>query len=267
MATALDISGRRALGLGMVLCFALGCASGSSGGGGSAPAADEAAHGGGGAAAPSGGGTETGGAGGANAESGAAAGTAAPPDDSDGTPNSGAVPPPPSGVMPPPAGTFTPGAELDPDAKFEWPEWHPDAADVCQAGTYTGTYECTFTDTSGAFVVQLTGPVSLTFVKSMDGEFLEISNGRFDAVANLIIGATASIVGRLDCTTLMLNAMAVDGMWSIGDPDFPLIPGGALEGDITGTLDSSSGELSGEWTFGDPMLGACPGTWSVRYQP
>jgi hypothetical protein len=109
--------------------------------------------------------------------------------------------------------------------------------------------------------------VSLTFEQSADGEFLEITDGDFAAVANLVIGARAQIRGRLDCNTLMLNAMAVDGQWAIGDPDLPLLPGGGLEGQITGTLDPATGTLAGEWTFGDPAFGSCPGTWSVVFVP
>jgi hypothetical protein len=158
--------------------------------------------------------------------------------------------------------------ELDDSAEFDWPETPPGGGGDCEAGTYIGTFGCTFTDNSGfGIVIELTGPVSLTFVKSQDGEFLEITDGDFEAVANLFVGARAQIQGRLDCSSHMLDAMAVNGEWAIGDPDFPLIPGGTLEGAITGTLDPSTGTLQGQWTFGDPTFGACPGTWSVTYAP
>jgi hypothetical protein len=65
----------------------------------------------------------------------------------------------------------------------------------------------------------------------------------------------------------MLAAMAVDGAWSVGDPNDPVIPGGTLSGDISGTLDPMSGTLAGQWNFGDPAFGACPGTWSVMHTP
>jgi hypothetical protein len=167
-----------------------------------------------------------------------------------------------------PAGTFKPRAALDPNVKFEWPESSPGDGSQCQAGTYTGTFDCMFMDASGAVPgVEVSGPVSLTFTKSMDGEFLEISDGLFEAVANLFIGARANIQGKLDCSALTLNATILDGMWALGDPSAPLAPGGALSGDITGTLDPATGTLSGAWTFGDPALGSCPGTWSVTYAP
>jgi hypothetical protein len=167
-----------------------------------------------------------------------------------------------------PAGTFKPRATLDPNAKFDWPESSPGGGSECQAGTYTGTFMCTFMDPSGWIPpIELTGPVSLTFSKSMDGEFLEISNGLFEAVANLFIGARANIQGKLDCNTLTLQASAVDGTWALGDPNAPIAPGGALSGDITGTLDPATGTLAGDWTFGDPAIGNCPGKWSVTYAP
>lgn len=160
-----------------------------------------------------------------------------------------------------------PNPGLDPNATFDWPE-SPPGGGQCEDGTYTGTFDCTFSDPSGFIPdVELTGPVTLTFTKSKDGEFLEITEGDFEAVANDVIGARAKITGKLDCSTLMLTAMAVDGAWSIGDPNDPVIPGGALSGDITGTLDPMSGMLSGQWNFGDPDIGACPGTWSVMHTP
>lgn len=161
-----------------------------------------------------------------------------------------------------------PNPSLDPNATFDWPE-SPPGGGQCEDGTYTGTFDCTFSDPSGFIPdVELTGPVSLTFTKSKDGEFLEITEGDFEAVANDVIGARAKISGKLDCSSLMLTAMAVDGAWSIGDPSDPAaIPGGALSGDITGTLDPMSGTLSGQWNFGDPAIGACPGTWSVMHTP
>lgn len=161
-------------------------------------------------------------------------------------------------------------AALDPNVRFEWPESSTtsNAGDNCRAGTYVGEFTCVFTDTSsGLLMLELTGPVSLTFVKSMDGEFLEISNGEFNAIANLVVGARAKIKGKLDCNTLKLDAMAVDGQWAIGDPTLPLIPGGELQGQITGMLDPTTGQLMGQWTFGDPAIGSCPGTWSVSYAP
>jgi hypothetical protein len=157
---------------------------------------------------------------------------------------------------------------LDPNVSFDWPETPPGGGMGCQAGTYTGTFDCVFSDPSGLIPdVELTGPVSLTFTKSMDGEFLEITQGDFEAIGNDVIGGKAMIQGKLDCSSWMLDAMAVDGEWTIGDPQAPLVPGGALEGQITGTLDAATGTLSGQWNFADPDVGACPGTWSVMHTP
>jgi hypothetical protein len=168
-----------------------------------------------------------------------------------------------------PPQAHVPSPTLDPNASFDWPESSPSSsANRCQGGTYTGMFDCTFTDPSGVIAsVELSGPVSLTFSKSMDGEFLEITQGDFEAVGNLFIGGKAKIQGKLDCNTLMLDAMAVDGAWAIGDPNAPLVPGGGLEGQITGKLDPTTNTLSGMWSFADPSLGACPGTWSVKLMP
>jgi hypothetical protein len=161
-----------------------------------------------------------------------------------------------------------PKAQLDPNLSFDWPESSPGGGSRCPAGTYTGTFDCMFSDPSGLIPdVELSGPVTLRFSQSMDGEFLEISQGDFEAISDIFIGGKAKIVGKLDCNTLMLDAMAVDGQWSIGDPNAPLVPGGGLEGEITGMLDPATGTLSGQWNFADPQIGACPGTWSVMYAP
>jgi len=184
---------------------------------------------------------------------------------SQGSGGSASAPMTPSAMS---AGSGKPKAALDPNLEFTWPESSPGGGNSCQAGTYTGTFDCLFTDPSGLIPdVELDGPVTLTFTKSMDGEFLEITNGEFEALGNLFIGGRAKIEGKLDCNSLMLDAMAVDGAWAIGDPAAPLVPGGGLTGEITGTLDPASGTLSGQWSFEDPELGACPGTWSVMYAP
>lgn len=207
-----------------------------------------------------------------------AAGSFTPPDNPTAAPTwtgANATPPTAAGAPPPrraatdeDAGTSDQEV-LDPTVEFSWPESSskPPTSDSCRAGTYVGTFSCVFTDSaSGLFVVELMGDVSLTFVKSMSGEFLEISDGDFAALANLLIGARAKIRGKLDCKTLTLEAMAQEGAWAIGDPTLPLFPGGELQGRITGMLDPSTGRLSGQWTFGDPAIGSCPGTWSVTYE-
>lgn len=172
----------------------------------------------------------------------------------------GALPLPTNAPPKPPA---------DPKITFEWTETQP-LDSMCQAGQYTGTFTCTFALTDEVammlgFAIELTGPVTFTLERSMNGEFLEISQGQFEAVANGFIGARAMLHGKLDCRTNHFEATLSDGMWAFGDPAAPLIPGGMLEGLITGSYQSSA--LSGMWSIGDPMLGNCDGTWNVSLMP
>lgn len=156
----------------------------------------------------------------------------------------------------------------DPTIEFDWTETTPHTSS-CEAGEYVGTFRCSFTlqDELAAIFgsVETGGDVRLTLTRSMNGEFLEISNGKFEAVAASIIGLRAMLTGKLDCSTNRFEAMLTNGEWAIGDPDRPFIPGGTLQGDIDGMY--QNGVLSGELTLGDPMIGSCTGTWIARRTP
>jgi hypothetical protein len=160
--------------------------------------------------------------------------------------------------------------DLDPNAKFEWPETAPGAgATDCQPGVYIGTFECflaTDPSQSSDFAVSVSGPISFTLVRSKDGEFLEIADGSLDGLAQLIFGFHCELGGQLDCSTLELTAMAVNGVWGFGDPS--IVPAGAFAGDLTGTLDPTTGTLSGQWALtGDAVPGTCVGTWTTTRSP
>ncbi|HKP56943.1 MAG TPA: hypothetical protein VJV78_09495 [Polyangiales bacterium] len=157
----------------------------------------------------------------------------------------------------------------DPKITFDWTESQPSTLS-CEPGEYVGKFSCVFTldDEVAALLggtVQLEGDLRLTLVRSMNGEFLEITDGRFEAVAASIIGARAMLSGKLDCRTNRFQASLSDGLWAVGDPAMPVLPGGMLEGDITGMYRDRM--LSGEWTLGDPMLGDCVGTWTASLTP
>jgi hypothetical protein len=157
----------------------------------------------------------------------------------------------------------------DPNITFDWTESQPSAAS-CEPGEYRGMFSCVFTlnDQQPALfgnTTPLQGEVRLTLVRSMSGEFLEISEGKFEAVASAVIGARAMLTGKLDCRTNRFEAMLMNGLWAFGDPAAPLIPGGVLAGTILGMYQDR--RLSGEWTLGDPMLGDCVGTWSASLTP
>lgn len=185
-----------------------------------------------------------------------------------------------SGLPPPPsaggtaAGTFKPRADLDPNAKFDWEETSPgSAANDCQAGVYGGTFDCTFVPDpmmfgDGVGTIDVSGPISLTLVQSMNGEFLEISDGNLDAVAQLFFGFHAKLDGQLDCKSDQLKATAADGMWALGDPSMPIVPGGTFGADISGMLDPQAKQLTGQWAFTTGTIpGTCTGTWSAMYMP
>jgi hypothetical protein len=186
--------------------------------------------------------------------------------------------PPPAAVPAAAAGTFKPSAELDKNVRFEWQETAPGApaAGACQPGVYTGTFQCTFvgdpavfgTDVAGGFSLEVTGPISLELVQSANGEFLQISDGQFSAVAQLFFGFRAKLRGDLDCKSLNLSATTEGGMWALGDPDMPLLPGGDFAADVHGALNPKTGELSGQWSFTTGTIpGTCTGQWSATYTP
>jgi hypothetical protein len=75
------------------------------------------------------------------------------------------------------------------------------------------------------------------------------------------------LTGTLDCHTLVLDAMAVNGRWALGDPNDSFLPGGTFDGTLDGSLDTQSLVLSGTWSLMDPALGSCDGQWSATYTP
>jgi len=168
----------------------------------------------------------------------------------------GALPLPTNAAAKPPA---------DPSITFEWSESQP-VGTACEPGEYTGTFTCTMTLQDElaqllGVMFELNGPMRLTLERSMNGEFLEIKDGQFDAVVEELIGAHASLTGKLDCRTNRFEAQLFDGVWTVGDPAMPLFPGGALEGTLAGTYQDNA--LAGTWSISDPALGACVGTWDV----
>jgi hypothetical protein len=165
------------------------------------------------------------------------------------------------------AGTGTPDAArpYDPDAGFDWPE----AVDggKCQAGTYSGTYECLVIAGGGMFPI--TGQVSFKLEPSASGEFLEIKDGKLNAnVAEFGITMTGDLAGKLECLTNRFTAAIQNGIYTFNL--FPL-PNPFL-GDLSGTLDRLTSTMTGQWNlmgvappgFTGP---ACSGPWRVTLQP
>jgi hypothetical protein len=159
---------------------------------------------------------------------------------------------------------------LDPTVTFDWQETRPGQGN-CQPGMYSGTFTCQYVmagaDPSTA--IEITGPIAITLTKSQSGEFLDISSGQLDGVAASIFGFTVKLEGRLDCSTNVLDAMAVDGAYGFGDPRGLTL--GTGEGTLSGTLDRQTVTLSGNWnlgiTDGVGAGGTCVGPWTAMFMP
>jgi hypothetical protein len=171
-----------------------------------------------------------------------------------------------------PDGTFKPRVDLDPNAQFDWPETAPGQA-KCQEGTYVGMFGCSlFVDPTmpapPGTPPDFSGPITLEFKKSADGEFLELANAKLDGSANDTLGFMADLTGRLDCNTLEFTATAENGVYGLGSPI--LIPGGDVSGMLSGMLDLQTGELTGTWSLYSmdaSMDFTCDGPWQAMYTP
>jgi hypothetical protein len=166
------------------------------------------------------------------------------------------------------AGTGTPdaGRPYDPDAGFNWPEAVGDGG-KCQAGTYSGSYECQVT--YNGFMFPITGQVSFKLEPSASGEFLEIKDGKLNAsVVEFGVTMTGDLVGKLECLTNGFTAQIQNGNYTFNI--FPL-PNPFL-GDLSGTLDRLTSTMTGQWNLvGQAPPGfvgpACTGPWRVTLQP
>jgi hypothetical protein len=147
------------------------------------------------------------------------------------------------------------------------------AVATCRPGIYGGMLACTFMPDPTMFgtqvgTVEVSGPISLTLVQSADANRLEISNGEINAVAQSFFGLHAKLSGELDCTRLKLMAVAQDGMWALGDPTMPIVPGGTFGAEITGVFDAQAQQLAGQWSLTSGSApGTCMGTWSATPSP
>jgi hypothetical protein len=173
-----------------------------------------------------------------------------------------------------PSDVFMPRPPPDPDVEFEWPEALPGGDDVCQPGTYTGDFFCV---ANAAFLLELMppedgvgipvlGPVTLTFERSMDGEFLEIKKGLLEGLALEAWGFVAELEGRLDCDTLELEATASSGVYGLGLP--VAVPQGTFGGTLNGKLNPMTRQLEGAWALVDDFgVQGCNGPWTASHTP
>lgn len=181
-----------------------------------------------------------------------------------GTAGDNAAPQPDGGAAP---GDFTSGlTPPDPSVAFEWTATTPGGGD-CSPGRYVGTFTCGYfamaTDPSA--LVMVTGPISITLAQSQDGEFLEITEGKLEGFAQLIIGFRAELQGRLDCATGRLEATALNGAYGFGDP--AIFPIGTFEGTLGGLLDPGTAVLDGDWDLTVTAGGFCRGPWQANWAP
>jgi hypothetical protein len=159
------------------------------------------------------------------------------------------------------------GAQMpppDPNLTFEWEQTRPGAGE-CQPGRYSGTFSCLYMAAPGFDPIEVTGPVDLVLERSQNGEFLEITDGRLEGLAQLVFGFTAQLAGRLDCATDELQAEAVNGVYGFGDPN--VLPFGMFAGALSGTLNRSLVALDGDWDLTVAGGGACVGPWTARLVP
>jgi len=171
-----------------------------------------------------------------------------------------------------PKPSAAPPATLDPNAQFDWPETSPGQA-TCQPGTYVGMFACSlFVDPTmpppAGTPPDFSGPITLVFTKSADGEFLELANAKLDGSANDTLGFMADLTGRLDCGTLEFTAMAENGVYGLGSPI--LLPAGDVMGTLSGKLDLQKGELTGTWSLFSGNAGkdfTCDGPWQALLTP
>jgi hypothetical protein len=155
----------------------------------------------------------------------------------------------------------------DPDAGFDWPE----AVDAgkCQAGTYSGTYECTVN--YGGITFPITGQVSFALQPSASGEFLEIKDGKLNAaVTEFQVTMTGDLVGKLDCLTNQFAATIQNGSYTFSFLGLPLP--NPFDGDLSGVLDRLTSTMTGQWSLmSRAPLGVaapgCAGPWRVTLQP
>jgi hypothetical protein len=114
----------------------------------------------------------------------------------------------------------------------------------------------------------VTGPVSLRFERSMDGEFLELVDAKLEGAAmDFLIGFNSGLSGKLDCNTRELLAEAVDGVYGLGLP--VAFPFDAFSGSLEGRLDGQTSVLTGTWalTPSSMMDGHCLGPWTASLMP
>ena len=150
---------------------------------------------------------------------------------------------------------------------FDWPETTPGEGGRCQGGSYVGTWTC-----SSLGLFDFSGEVTLHFVESMDGEFLDLVDAELNGMADesqTPLGAFhAGLEGRLDCTTLKFSSNATMGVYGNHDAfSDSLTPAGSFSGTLTGSLDPQKSQIKGEWSLLADLGIDCVGPWTASLTP
>lgn len=172
------------------------------------------------------------------------------------------------------APTHEPDASTEPGSPPTAPEGdtepQPPHAE-CPPGRYEGVFECDMVPTGWGGLSEpfnVSGPIILHFEKG-EGEFLQVVDGKLEAAAATFFGMRAGLNGTLQCGSGELELTTKNGLWALGDPAMPLLPGGTFETKLTGSLRESGSvpTIGGTWALDEPMIGRCEGTWSVSQAP
>ena len=101
----------------------------------------------------------------------------------------------------------------------------------------------------------------MTLSESVNGEFLEITDGELTGVA---VGGMyhffCTLTGGLDRTSNKFEATAVDGVFKS-----PIMANGKFDGILTGGCVDGEITISGEWSLTDSITNVtCTGPWSIE---
>jgi hypothetical protein len=185
-----------------------------------------------------------------------------------GPPEKDAEPPPPAadggGLDDDDAGVLQINPWLDPDATFVWVETQPGHPGACEAGTYSGSFECTF-DEQGGFARML-GSVELTLEPDADTSELIITEARMRGFIDGTLAAfSSSLEGALDCGTARVMATTASSKTFTLPSDW----GGHLEsmtidGSLDGAFDAEALSLTGQAELHTSEGWQCAGTFRAQ---
>jgi hypothetical protein len=150
-----------------------------------------------------------------------------------------------------------------PDVGFAWPETVPGLK--CRAGRYHGTFEGIFASSATFFPlpIPVAGDIDLTLVQSVNGEVLEISNGKLSGTADLVFPFAADLLGKLNCRVSKLDPATAlkSGYYVVFGVQFP------FEGPFLGDYDKvNAAFVNGSWDVKEPNpLYGGNGSWTATW--